>query len=407
MKNEKFLQTMSGLDEKFIREANRDVNAWLNSMEGEAVVVDKVKKASPLKITASAVCTAAALFGVFVLAKNVISLGAAEISAGSGRPAEISASSDVPVTKNFFGGEGDLKAYDGGGYYYLYDNSSIYSRFNNSTLLKYNKKTNTLSVACDDPACEHDIFSTGCKAQMKYCVFNGDLIKINNKRAWDSDSSQGGLYLCGESEKQVYKNTLPEGVDSEQKDDSIGVVYPLGNDYLVLFNGGYFYILDTDFNIAYTVIGTGTYSGGVYYWGNEIYYIDDQYLLRKLDMESGESSPVDLGGMNIWEGDVKDNVLWFNNGEAEIYSYDFRTGEIKKHIEHGVAPIYVGKYIQYSYSDGLHYYDPKSGETIEWAKGNSRAFFFDGIYYIYDDNSRTLTLYEEDLTTVINSYVLG
>lgn len=310
------------------------------------------------------------------------------------------------TSENYFGGEGRLRA-DGS---LIYDSNNIYSKFNSGSLKKYIKKTNTLSIACDAPECGHNVFEDpACKANMYYCIFNGSLIKKYNESIQLDDGTvfhQGYLYLCDENEKEVFKNRLPDSVDPETTDNAIGAVYPLGSDHIVLFNGSYMYILDTEFNIEYTVVGVGTYSGGVYYADNVIYYIDNLYRLHKLDPESGEPSPVDLGGMKVWEGTVKDNVLWFNNGEAAIFACNLRTGEIEKRIEHGVAPKCVGKYIEYSNSDGLHYYDPESGETVEWAEGSGYSFFFDGIYYNYDDDS-TLTLYEEDLTTVIKTCTLS
>lgn len=310
-----------------------------------------------------------------------------------------------PATENYFGGEGELKA-EGD---LKYDDYTIYSEFDQGTLIKYKKKTNTLSIACDNPDCGHTIEAPACKANMYYRFFNGSLIKKCNESILLNDGTifcQGYLYLCDENERKIFKNELPEGIDPQITDNAIGVVYPLGDDYLVLFNGVYMYVLDADFNIKYTVIGVGTYTGGVYYVDNEIYYIDSLYRLQKLDMESGEPSPVDLGGMKVWEGTVKDNVLLFNNGESVIYSYDFQTGEIKKLIERGVAPRDVGKYIEYSNSDGTHYYDPESGETHDWPVGYHYMFFFDGFYCNYDSESGTLTLYEDDLTTVIKTAVL-
>ena len=390
MKNVKFSQAMSGLDERFVREANHDVNEWLNSMEGEVVIADNVKKASPWKIMASVACTAAALFGVFVLAKNVISLGEPEVSA----------SSDGLVEENYFGGEGELKAYDRG--YSFYDNNNLYSSFD-GLLLQYNKNTNTLSVACDNPSCEHSLLSKSCTAQNHF-IFNGDLIRQDRDK----------LYLCDDKRmyknELLYKNELPEDFDlHDLHDNQIGNAFALGDDYLVLFNGGYFYILDTDFNIAYTVVGTGTYGGGVYYMGNEIYYIDDQYRLQKLDMESGEPSLVDLGGMNIWEGFVEGDVLWFSNHD-ELCTYDYKTGEVKVHAEYAFFLRNAGKYIQFSDKaygrEGVYIFDKESGEVSEWLKKGERLSFFDGVYYTYNHDSRTLTLYEEDLTTVIKTCTL-
>lgn len=83
MKNEKFLQAISKLDEKFISEADRDVNAWLGSMEGEVVTVS-ARRTSPWRIAAAASVTAAAVFGAVMLAKNVTTLPKPNVAASSG-----------------------------------------------------------------------------------------------------------------------------------------------------------------------------------------------------------------------------------------------------------------------------------------------------------------------------------
>lgn len=83
MNNEKFLQTIGELDEKFISEADRDVNAWLGSMYGEVVEVGDVKRSSPWKVLVAASVAAAAVFGVVVLAKNVTNLPKPDVSASS------------------------------------------------------------------------------------------------------------------------------------------------------------------------------------------------------------------------------------------------------------------------------------------------------------------------------------
>lgn len=307
-----------------------------------------------------------------------------------------------PEVENYFGGEGELKAFDGG--YRFYDNNSIYLSLD-GLFTKYNKATNTLSVACDDPTCNHEIPS--CKAQAKYCVFNGELIKIRNESVRSSNGiieSQGYLYLCGEDDKQAYKNELPEDYDLDNThDNQIGFAFALGNNYLVLFNGGYFIVLDTDFNIAYTVIGAGSYTGGVYYMGNEIYYIDNLYRLMKLDMESGESSLVDIGGMKIWEGSFDGDLLWFSNGE-DLCTFDYKTGEVKIRTEHAFFLDHAGKYINFSDKSGGrkgdYLFDKESGEVREWPGGYKPLYCFNGDYYTYDYDSDTLTLYEDDLTTV-------
>ena len=313
----------------------------------------------------------------------------------------------LSVEENYFGGEGELKAFDGG--YDFYDNDSVYSTFGELTLKKYNKKTNTLYVVCDDPDCEHIHHDELCKANTDYCVFNGDLINVFNDRIYKSDGTvefQGYLYLCGGSgKKEVYKNENPAFVDPE-RDNYIGFTFALGDDYLVLINSGYICVLDADYRIKYTFPGRGR----VFLADNVIYYDDDLFRLQRLDMESGESSPVELGGMKFWDGFFDGSLLWFSNGE-ELCSCDLRTGGVKVRAEHALMLKDLGKYVVFQDRvggrEGIYLFDKESGEASYWSDEYLNFNFIDGVYYDYDRESGELTLYEDDLKTVIKSCTLS
>ena len=75
MKNEKFLQMLGEIDEKYLREANNDVELWLEERNGVKVTVDSTRKRSPLRLIAAVSCGAAAVIGAFVLISNVPKLG--------------------------------------------------------------------------------------------------------------------------------------------------------------------------------------------------------------------------------------------------------------------------------------------------------------------------------------------
>lgn len=317
-----------------------------------------------------------------------------------------------PAKENYFGGEGELKAEK----FLIYDENNIYINFGYTPLKKYNKSSDTLTIACDDPACGHKAEDVNCKANMKYCLFNGKLVRIVNELVTKSDGTsyrQGYLCLCNENNTRVFKNALPDGADSEHAEPSIGVVYTLGGDYLVLVNGAYFYLLDNDFNVKFTVPSLGPYTGGVFYVDGEIYYIDNLYRLMKLDRESGaivESTPVNIGA-KITEGFVVGNTLWFSNEKMALCSYDFKTGELKEHAENAVRLNSAGKYIEYMiYNEGdVYLYDTETNEAHKREDIDINAdvlFFLDGNYYAYNDIEGTLTLYEDDLTTVKKSAVL-
>lgn len=314
-----------------------------------------------------------------------------------------------PAEENYFGGEGELNAEE----LLIYDDTNIYINFGQTSVKKYNKSSNTLTATCDDPACGHKEEDVNCKANMEYRLFNGKLVRIDNELVTKSDGTsyrQGYLYLCDENNTRVFKNALPNGVDSEHAEPSIGVVYTLGDDYLVLYNGAYFCLLDNDFNVKHTVTSVGSYTGGVFYVDGEIYYIDNLYRLMKLDSESDEGTPVNIGA-KVTEGFVVGNMLWFSDEKMTLCSYDFKTGEIKEHAPNAVRLNGVGKYIEYMIYDtgDVCLYDTERGEAH---KRNDidinldELFFLNGNYYKYNDTKGELTLYKDDLTTVIKSAVL-
>lgn len=312
-------------------------------------------------------------------------------------------------TENYFGGDGEIRLENG----IVKDDSNIYLHLGGS-MKKYNTKTDTFSICCDDPECTHYQDVVTCKANRQYCFFNGNLIRTFNEATTLNDGTifnQGYLYLCGDSEKQVYKNELPENVDKNGYDNGIGSVNALGDDYLVLFNRVYLYILDTDFKIKYTVFDIGSYGGGVYYVNNEIYYIDNLYRLQKLNMEIGEPSLVDLGEMKITEGVVINNVLWFSNGEMALCSYDFETGGVKEHAEKAVRLTSVGKYLEFlEYDTGnVCLYDIETAEvqTREALDINDDLFCIDGKYYRYSNSTNEIIQYDEDYSSVIDTLVLS
>lgn len=317
-----------------------------------------------------------------------------------------------PATENYFGGEGDFKASDN--IFCFYDDDSIYSNFNDFTLKKYNSKNNTFYIACDDPECEH-IYADGiCKANTRYCVFNGMLLNVFNEELTQRDGThfnQGYLNLCnGHGKKAVYKNERPAEFSDPIYDNTINSAFALSDEYLVLDCPGYMYILDADFNVKYTLSGGGCPSGGVYLADNEIYYADTLYRLMKFNKESGEASRVDLDENKVFDCFADGNVLWFSNGN-ELCSYDFESGEVKVHTKNAFFLKNLGRYIQFADvleggREGVYLFDKESGEVRYFADEYQNFYFVNGVYYKFDKKSGTLTLYEDDLTTVIKTAVL-
>lgn len=71
MKNEKFLQMLGEIDEKHLREANKDVDIWLEGQNGVKFTVERPSKKSPRKIITAVSLSAAAVIGAFVLVSNI------------------------------------------------------------------------------------------------------------------------------------------------------------------------------------------------------------------------------------------------------------------------------------------------------------------------------------------------
>lgn len=320
--------------------------------------------------------------------------------------------------ENYFGGKGEISQIGG----VLQDD--IYFYFGRETLKKFNKETKTLSIACRIPGCDHSYGNPNCKANMnniRYGVFNGNLVKRVDEKITNPDgtvSTQGYLYLCDE-DKQVFKNVYPDSFTDEQKKSStcsIGVLQTLGDDNLALVCSGFMHILDTDFNIRFTVFDMGPYSGGIYFYDNEIYYINNLYRLMKLDKETGETSPVDLNSMKITEGIFNGSTLWFSNEDKSLCSYDFKTGEVKEHAKNAVRFTFAGKYIEYlkpGYTENapteIHLFDLETGEDKMWELAESYIDLFcvDGDYYSYDlAMEDKLTQYSADLSEVSSIYDL-
>lgn len=317
-------------------------------------------------------------------------------------------------SENYLGGKGKLHNLS---YGIFGDESNVYL-CGFGTLKKINRNTQLLSIACPTPGCTHD--NPGCKANLgghnrKYCVFNDRLIKIVNEGIPNNDGTytqRGYVYTCGAEEK-VFENTPPKELNSEDIKNADQSIIPtvLGDDYLAVYGSRWVYILDTDFNIKFTVLDGGPYSGGVFYIDNEIYYINKLYQLIKIDKESSEHSVVDLDSMKIIEGVTDGKTLWFSNGELSLCSYDPQTGEIKELAQSAVRMKLAGKYIEYMvYNVGdVYLYNIESGENrkFEGIDINQDSLFFDGEnYYIYNDTSGTLTQYDEGLSSVINTYTL-
>ena len=72
MNDDIFVKIFGGIDEKYIREANEDMNFWLESQEGEVVRADVSRRFPWRTFIASVACTAAVVVGAVFLMRNVL-----------------------------------------------------------------------------------------------------------------------------------------------------------------------------------------------------------------------------------------------------------------------------------------------------------------------------------------------
>lgn len=321
--------------------------------------------------------------------------------------------------ENYLGGKGELFIENN----ILQDNTNFY--FGYEILKKFNKENKTLSVACQTPGCNHS--DPTCKAnihQSRYCVFNGKLIKKTNESIINPDGTvftQGYLYLCVEN-RQVFKNAYPDSFTDEDKKShpcSIDVILALDHDNLAVVCSGFMYILDSDFNIRFTILDMGSYGGGIYSCDNEIYYINNLYRMMKLNKETGEATVVDLNSMKITEAVLYGDKLWFSNEDRSLCSYDFKTGAIEEQAENAVRLTLAGNLIEYLkpyYSENeenarsdIHLLNLNTGEDSRWELADSyiALFSFGGDFYSYDYTAEDrLTRYTADLSEISDVYTL-
>ena len=80
MDNKTFLRLFGEIDDKYIQQANEDVDYWLESQRGISVRTDAPKSSFFRTVIMTAACTAAVMFGVFALLLNLGIVGKIEIT---------------------------------------------------------------------------------------------------------------------------------------------------------------------------------------------------------------------------------------------------------------------------------------------------------------------------------------
>ena len=96
MNKETFLRIFGGIDDTYIQRANEDVNLWQQSQEGVVVRPSSSRRSAWRTVIAAVVCTAAALFGVFVL---LLKVGRIDFASSSEKLSSIRIAFDVAYSE--------------------------------------------------------------------------------------------------------------------------------------------------------------------------------------------------------------------------------------------------------------------------------------------------------------------
>ena len=138
MNDDIFVHIFSGLDEEFVSEANEAMNFWLGSQEGEVVRADGSRRFPWRTVIASVACTAAALFGLFVLMLNVGKIGIIDSPESSvNSPAQSGATPDLPADAVLY--DEAAYAYEGGSSFLK--RYAVGDKFGENTTIKSAKAT--------------------------------------------------------------------------------------------------------------------------------------------------------------------------------------------------------------------------------------------------------------------------
>ncbi|MBQ4069302.1 MAG: hypothetical protein IJC76_08625 [Lachnospiraceae bacterium] len=255
---------------------------------------------------------------------------------------------------NYLGGKGEIKNSEReNGLWAVYDDEYKYFTSYDKALLRLDKNGN-LTVNCDVATCGHSLES--CKGNAKdieYFVFNDRLYKSYNepREVGGMVEYKGSIIDC-ESGKVVFDNPIPEDMSEEDSiDDSTEVSYVrvLNDDIVKVEGPRHAYLLDKDFNVLYWHSDTGKFPWGTIY-DNTYYYINDLYQLIAVDMNTYESSPVELD-TKIFMCDRNGDYLYFTDKFEELYRYSLKDGSKQKLGEGIIVFSLLGDYIYWCNND--------------------------------------------------------
>lgn len=205
-----------------------------------------------------------------------------------------------------------------------------------------------ITVNCRDASCLHE--GESCEAYVdigEFFVFNNKLYKLyNDQRIESVERKRHGHIVDMESGKEVFKNTVPEDMPEEQAvddDEMINYVRVLNDDLLKVDGRRHAYLLDKDFKIRYCHYNIGKYPWGAVFNGC-YYYVDDAYQLVKIDLNTSESTVIDIPGKAFMADSDEDNI-YFSNEFGELHKLAPNGGKAEKLADDSLFFSVQDKYI--------------------------------------------------------------
>lgn len=263
---------------------------------------------------------------------------------------------------NYFFGVGELRSCNEyNNREIIYDDKNTYTLFGVYGYLCLDEDMNAYSI-CNDAACRHD--STDCMAyaENNYFVFNEKLYTATNVI---TECSNGEI---------VFKNNMPE----EYKEDTDAGYYSKIDDvriiddkYIVLREGGFVYILNSNFEpiFYHNNISSSTWAmikDGKYY------YVNDLCEIIMIDIETHSEEKYDVGTA-VYRAYNNDKYIFYVDKYFDLYRIDMETEETVC-IGSGVYDALVtDKYIYYSENKNMG----EMPNVIIDMEGNSIKLFDD------------------------------
>lgn len=258
---------------------------------------------------------------------------------------------------NELGGTGKLKnAKTFAEYGKMYDDENIYfttySRVQISDVYMKITKDDKVFINCSSATCNHNTSECSATVINRFNEFNGKLYKYRDNVIKDED------------DKNVYKNNIPEEVTDDDASDEIEKFMALSDEYAIISCNRYMYLIDSKFNIIYTIIDEGRDSWGKVY-NEKYYYVNELEELTEVDIKNGTSKIIEF----------TDRILTVADGEEYIFFFDskhkFHRYSLEKN-EDVILKDYVAG-IFFMVFDGYVYY-----EDSEWSGCHKEIWDYDG-----------------------------